>query len=162
MPFPAKDFSQIAQAKQLECQCRPSKDMYLENRIYFKAILDFPLLLLVKLSLLILFAFFLVSVLCFFFGSFLSKVIALPTIAIAIVIALSKRLPLLFANRATTIAVAIVGRAITIWEAIQKSSYEPIYETHTSKIEAKRLRATTFAITKLEERYRSIGKIGNS
>ena len=27
----------------------------------------------------------------------------------------------------TTIAVAIVGRAITIWEAIQKRSHEPIY-----------------------------------
>ena len=45
------------------------------------AILDFSLLLLVKLSLFILFASFLVSV--------LSKVIALPTIAIAIVVALS-------------------------------------------------------------------------
>ena len=50
-----------------------------------------------------------------------------------------------------TIAVAIVGRAITIWEAIQKRSHEPIYKTHI-KIEAKRLRATTFAIVKLEER----------
>ena len=39
-------------------------------------------LFLVKLSLLTLFAFFLVSVLCFFFDGFLSKVIALPTIAI--------------------------------------------------------------------------------
>ena len=29
--------------------------------------------------------------------------------------------------------------------------YEPIYKTHT-KIKAKRLRATTFAIAKLEER----------
>ena len=54
------------------------------------AILDFSLLLLVKLSLLILFASFLVSVLCFFFIGFLSKVIALPTIAIAIVLALSR------------------------------------------------------------------------
>ena len=27
--------------------------------------------------------------------------------------------------------VAIVGRAITIWEAIQKKSHEPIYKTHT-------------------------------
>ena len=53
------------------------------------AILDFSLLLLVKLSLLILFGSFLVSVLCFFYGS-LSKVIALPTIAIAIVVALSR------------------------------------------------------------------------
>ena len=42
----------------------------------------------------------------------------------------------------TIIAVAIVERAITIWEAIQKRSQEPIYKTHT-KIEAKRLRATT-------------------
>ena len=47
----------------------------------------------------------------------------------------------------TTIAVAIVGRVITIWVAIQKRSHEPIYKTHT-KIEAKRLRATTFAIAK--------------
>ena len=39
-------------------------------------------LFLVKLSLLTLFAFFLVSVLCFFFDGFLSKVIALSTIAI--------------------------------------------------------------------------------
>ena len=31
-------------------------------------------------------------------------------------------------------------------------SHEQIYKTHT-KIEAKRLRATTFAIAKLEERY---------
>ena len=40
-------------------------------------------------------------------------------------------------KRATTIAVAIVGKAITVWEAIQK---------------CKGLRATTFAIAKLEER----------
>ena len=32
--------------------------------------------------------------------------------------------------------------AITVWEAIQKRSHEPIYKTYT-KIEAKRLRATT-------------------
>ena len=55
---------------------------------------------------------------------------------------------LLFANafksakRATTIAIAIVGRAITIWEAIQKRSHEPIYKTNT-KNEAKGLRAIT-------------------
>jgi hypothetical protein len=30
-----------------------------------------------------------------------------------------------------TIAVAIVGRAITIWEAKQKRSHKPIYKTHT-------------------------------
>ena len=95
---------------------------------------------LVKLSLLILFASFFVSVLCFFFDGSLSKVIALLTIA------LKER------KRATTIAVAIVGRAINIWEAIQKRSYEPIYKTHT-KIEAKNLRATTFAIAKLKKRY---------
>jgi hypothetical protein len=50
--------------------------------------------------------------------------------------AIAKRLPLLFANafkseRVTTFAVAIVGRAITIWEAIQKRSHEPIYKTNT-------------------------------
>jgi hypothetical protein len=38
-----------------------------------------------------------------------------------------------------------------MWEAIQKRSHETIYKTHP-KIEAKRLRATTFAIAKLEER----------
>jgi hypothetical protein len=53
--------------------------------------------------------------------------------------------------RATTIAVAIVGRAITIWEAIKKRSHESIYKTYT-KIESKTLRSTTFAIAKLEER----------
>jgi hypothetical protein len=53
-------------------------------------------------------------------------------------------------KRATTIAIAIVGRAITIWEAIQKRSHEPIYKTHT-KIEAKRLKATTL----LSQRWKS-------
>ena len=61
------------------------------------------------------------------------------------------RLRLYERKRSTTIAVGIVGIAITIWEAIQQRSHEPIYKTHT-KIEAKRLRATTFAIEKLEER----------
>ena len=40
-------------------------------------------------------------------------------------------------KRATTIAIAIVGRAITIWEAIQKRTHEPIYKTYT-KIEVGR------------------------
>jgi hypothetical protein len=39
---------------------------------------------------------------------------------------------------------------ITIWEAIQKRSHEPIYKTHT-KVEAKRLLATTFAIAILKQ-----------
>jgi hypothetical protein len=48
--------------------------------------------------------------------------------------------------RASTIAIAIVGRAITIWEAIQKRSHDkPIYKTYT-KNEAKGLRAITFTI----------------
>jgi hypothetical protein len=34
-------------------------------------------------------------------------------------------------KRATTIAIAIVGRAITILEAIQKKSHEPIYKTYS-------------------------------
>ena len=83
------------------------------------------LLPLVKLSLLILFASFFVSVLCLFFDDSIFKVIALPTIA-----------------------VAIVGRSISIWDAIQKRSHEPIYKIH-AKIEA---RATTLAIAKSEER----------
>ena len=41
------------------------------------------------------------------------------------------RYRLLERKRATTIAVAIVGRAITVWEAIQKRSHEPIYKTYT-------------------------------
>ena len=90
-------------------------------------IVDFSQLPLV--SLLILFSFFFVSVHCFVFEGSLSKVIAVPTIAIAIVVALSR----------------------SIFEAIQKRSHEPIYKTQT-KIEAKRLKATIFAIAKLEER----------
>ena len=50
----------------------------------------------------------------------------------------------------TTFAVTIVGRVVTIREAIQKRSHEPIYKTY-AKVEAKRLRATTFAIGKFEE-----------
>ena len=57
---------------------------------------------------------------------------------------------MLWPKRATTIAVAIVGRGITLWEAIMKRNHEPIYKTY-KKIEEKRLRATTFAIAKLEE-----------
>ena len=54
------------------------------------AMLDFPLLLLVKLSLLILLlSFFGISPLLLFNGS-LFKFIALPTIALAIVVALSR------------------------------------------------------------------------
>jgi hypothetical protein len=54
---------------------------------------------------------------------------------------------LLFANAFKSVkerqfAVAIVGRSITIWEAIQKRSQEPIYKTYT-KIESKGLRAIT-------------------
>ena len=40
---------------------------------------------------------------------------------------------------------AIVGRPITLWEAIQKRSHEPIYKIYT-KIEAKGLRATTLLL----------------
>ena len=59
------------------------------------AILDFSLLLLVKLSLLILFAAFLVSVLCFYFDGSLSKVIALDSCrSFSLLKAIAKRLPL--------------------------------------------------------------------
>ena len=34
-------------------------------------------------------------------------------------------------KRAKTIAIAIVGRSINIWEVIQKRSHERIYKTHT-------------------------------
>ena len=53
---------------------------------------------------------------------------------------------LLFANAFKSVKsdnnIAIVKRAITIWEAIQKRSHEPIYKTDT-KIEAMGLRAIT-------------------
>ena len=53
----------------------------------------------------------------------------------------------------TTIAIAIVGKAITIWEAIQKRSHEPIYKTYT-KIEAKRLRAiSSSGIPRFSSKY---------
>ena len=91
-----------------------------------RQILDFSLLLLVKLSLLILFCIrslllfgsFLVSVLCFFLDSCRS---------ISLLKAIAKDYR--YCKRATTIVVAKVGRAITIWEAIQKRSDEPIYKT---------------------------------
>ena len=54
----------------------------------------------------------------------------------------------------TTINVTIVGRAIAKWEAIKKRSQEIIYKTYT-KISAKRLRATTFAIAR-----RAMTKLG--
>ena len=46
---------------------------------------------------------------------------------------------------------AQVRRTITIWKVIQKGSHEPILKSNTKK-EAKRLRATTLAIAKLEVR----------
>ena len=44
----------------------------------------------------------------------------------------------------------MVGRAITIWGAIHKNSHETMYKLDTKNV-AIRLRATTFAIAKLEE-----------
>ena len=48
------------------------------------------------------------------------------------------------------LSLLILFASFFAWEAKQKRSHEPFYKTHT-KIEAKGLRATTFAITKLEE-----------
>ena len=53
------------------------------------------------------------------------KVIGLPTIAISIVGALSER------ERATTIAIEIVGRMKTIKRGKEKRSYRSIYKTDT-------------------------------
>ena len=50
----------------------------------------------------------------------------------------------------TIINVPIVGTAITVYGAIQKRSHKSIYKTNTRN-EAKRLRATTLAIAKLEQ-----------
>ena len=52
---------------------------------------------------------------------------------------------LLKINYFSTIAIVIVGRAITIRRAIQKRSNELMYNN-----EVKRLNVTTFAIAKLE------------
>ena len=96
---------------------------------------------------------------CFTFGikSLLLFMIALPKVialrnsccSLLLFEAIVKRLTLLMLSPkiATTIAVAIVGRAITIWEAMQKISHEPIYRTDT-KNETKRLRTTMFAFKK--------------
>ena len=80
----------------------------------------------------------------------LPKVIGPQTIAIAysccslsLLEAIAKRFPL-------HLAPAIVGRAITIWKAIQKRRHEPVYKTNTRN-EANTLRATTFDIKKMEE-----------
>ena len=59
--------------------------------------------------------------------------------------------------RTTNIAVAIVGRAISIWEAIEKRSHEPIYKIYT-KNEAKGLRATTL----LSQSWKSDNKMGSN
>ena len=80
------------------------------------------LLLLVKLSLLILFTSFLISVLYFFFVMALIQ-------SYCSSIAIAKRLWLLFANALKNIKERQL-RAITIWEAIQKRSHEPIYKTY--------------------------------
>ena len=85
------------------------------------AILDFSLLLLVKLSLLIFFALFLVLFLCFIFGIIslqffsiaLSKVIALPTIALAIVLALR-------ADSENILLFAIASKSDNYLRSIQK------------------------------------------
>jgi hypothetical protein len=42
---------------------------------------------------------------------------------------------LLFANAFKSVKERIVGRAITIWEAIQKRSHAPIYKTYTNILE---------------------------
>ena len=80
------------------------------------------LLLLVKLSLLILFTSFLISVLYFFFVMALIQ-------SYCSSIAIAKRLWLLFGNALKNIKERQL-RAITIWEAIQKRSHEPIYKTY--------------------------------
>ena len=53
-------------------------------------------------------------------------------------------------KRATTIAVAIAGKEITIGEALEKRSHKPIYKIDI-KNEEKILKVTTFDILKLEE-----------
>ena len=69
---------------------------------------------------------FLVLVFCFFFNGFLSKVITLSR-SFSLLKALAIRLPLLIANafksvKERQLLLAIVGKAINIWDAIQKRS----------------------------------------
>ena len=103
------------------------------------AIFDFSTLFLVKLLL-----FILLSISFLFLSLFL----------IAIVVALSRFLYFsllsLRAKRVTTIAIAIVRWAITIWGAIEKRNYESFFKTEPWN-EAKILRVTTFGIAKLGE-----------
>ena len=49
-----------------------------------------------------------------------------------------------------TIAIAIVGRAITIWGTIQKRGDDEPNQNWCKKYKAKRLKIITFAIAKLE------------
>ena len=76
------------------------------------------------------------------------KVIAFPTLPLFLALrGDSKKIFVTFRyrlkerKRATAIAIAIVGKAITIWENIQKRRNEPIYKLNTRN-EANRLRAT--------------------
>ena len=87
---------------------------------YCDSNIGFSLLLLVKLSLLILFASFLVSLLCFFFDGSLSLKLSLLNYRDSDSCR-SFSLLKAIAKTAKTIAVAIIGRAITKWGAIEKS-----------------------------------------
>ena len=62
----------------------------------------------------------------------------------------SKTIFVTLSKRAIAFGAKIVGRALTIWEAIKKRSHEPT--TIDTNNESKRLRAIQFAIAKLEER----------
>ena len=94
----------------------------------------FFIMLPVKLSLLIFYASVLVSVLCFF----------LP-------LSDTKIFPLLFVIAFRSDRAAITSAITRVGRAIEKRSHEPIYKNDT-KNEAKRLRGTTFPLTKIEWR----------
>ena len=65
----------------------------------------------------------------FFFYFTLPKVITLPTVEITIFVALSRLEALAYSFP----LLAIAGRVITIWRAIQKKSPEQIYKTGTKR-----------------------------
>ena len=96
----------------------------------------FRILPLVNVSLLIIFASFFYQ----FFTSFLMALSLKLSLFHALKGDSEKITNYFFANAFKSVK----ERQLHIWEAIQKRSYEPIYKTHT-KIEAKKLRAITFA-----------------
>ena len=129
-----------------------------KNIIGAIAILDYFLLLLVKLSLLIFFATFCkISLLLSFIyllQLLLFQLSRQRQLSLFIVLYFSIS-PLRAKKSNNYRYITIIRRALTIRGSLQKRSHEYMYKTDT-KSEAKRIRATTHVIAKLEDQYRKI------